>query len=356
MRYEFKSTKNCVLGNEWDKNSEKEILKYAVGALLYTPASHASIAESICRQIDKNIKSITLCLEDSIRDEGLEYAEKNLHDILAKIYSAVFNGSLKLSNVPLIFIRVRNPEHMKNVFNKIKSFSEIITGFVLPKFDLGNVDSYKEAVSSVNCKLNSGKLYVMPIIESSSIINIETRTESLVNIKKSLADISDSVLNIRVGGNDFCNQFGFRRSIHNSIYDIKVISSVLSDIINVFGREYVVSAPVWEYFENAQSFEWLDGLKAEVAFDKLNGFIGKTAIHPSQISAIQEAMAVDYADFEDAKKILNWDSEILGVQKSIFDSRMNEVKVHNRWAEKIIALAEVYGVKRSQEVYKSIAL
>ena len=58
---------------------------------------------------------------------------------------------------------------------------------------------------------------------------------------------SDIILNIRVGGTDFSSKFGLRRSVDSSIYNVRVVSDCLIDIINMFardGQDYVISAPV----------------------------------------------------------------------------------------------------------------
>ena len=117
------------------------------------------------------------------------------------------------------------------------------------------------------------------------------------------------------------------------------------DILNVFSIDYVVSGPVWEYFDDGKSVAWLEGLVRELEMDRINGFIGKTAIHPSQLPYIYDSLKVVRADYEDARQILRWDVEKLGVVKSANGSRMNEVKTHRRWAERIMILGDIYGVK-----------
>ena len=55
------------------------------------------------------------------------------------------------------------------------------------------------------------------------------------------------LLFIRVGGTDFSSKFGLRRSVDSSIYNVRVVSDCLIDIINMFardGQDYVISAPV----------------------------------------------------------------------------------------------------------------
>ena len=129
----------------------------------------------------------------------------------------------------------------------------------------------------------------MPILESKTIADVGDRVNNLLIIKRHLDGIRDYVLNIRVGGNDFCNLYGLRRSETQNIYQIGVIRDTLVDIINIFSSDYIVSGPVWEYFGKDYSEPWAIGLRKEIEMDRLNGFIGKTAIHPSQIPIINES-------------------------------------------------------------------
>ena len=190
---------------------------------------------------------------------------------------------------------------------------------------------------------SSKTFYMMPILESRDIVEYSTRHSVLADIKGKLDSVKDYVLNIRVGGNDFSNEFATRRHYDETIYDILPIAQLLGDILTVFSRDYVVSGPVWEFF-SSDNEEWKRGLINELKLDKLNGFIGKTVIHPKQIGIVNEALKVSLKDYEDAKKILNWDESGLQVGKSFAEERMNEVKTHINWAYKMITLAEIYGV------------
>ena len=157
--------------------------------------------------------------------------------------------------------------------------------------------------------------------------------------------MQEYILNVRVGGNDFSNLYGLRRGANQNIYQIGVIRDILIDIINVFAADYVVSGPVWEYFGTGLSEPWATGLQAELSLDCLNGFIGKTSIHPSQLPLIYESMKVKKSDYEDALSILGWDPSKLGVEKSSDGSRMNEVKCHGKWALRIATLGDIYGIR-----------
>ena len=73
--------------------------------------------------------SIVFCLEDSIKDEALPMAEIELCNTLSKLKESY-------SELPLLFVRVRTPEHMKKIHKMIEGQEDIITGYILPKFDL----------------------------------------------------------------------------------------------------------------------------------------------------------------------------------------------------------------------------
>lgn len=311
------------------------LLPYRVGGLLYTPALNSHIGEKLRNKTIDAISSMALCLEDSIEDNALSQAEYELCNTLSQIEG--FN------DLPLLFIRVRTPQHLKKVHQMLGGLSDLICGYVLPKFDLSNAERYMELLAVFNASRQSD-LHYMPILESSMVANIIHRKENLVQIKGIIDADKEHILNVRVGGNDFCNIFGIRRHENQSIYDIGVIRDILSDIVNVFGADYIVSGPVWEYFGDDPNGSWANGLREEISLDLINGFIGKTAIHPKQLPVIRESMRPQRSDYEDAIRILDWTSDGKAVHKSADGARMNEQKCHMRWAKKIVALAEVYGI------------
>ncbi|MBR2337165.1 MAG: HpcH/HpaI aldolase/citrate lyase family protein [Clostridia bacterium] len=309
---------------------------YRVGALLYIPAVYdLSVVDKIARG---DFKSVAFCLEDSIADDAVEQAEINLKRILTAIKER------KIANLPMIFIRPRSPKHLERVHNAIMGQIDIVSGYVLPKFDMSNANEYKAIFLEIN-KQSQTPLYMMPILESRLIAQKSTRTEELYQIKAVLDSISEYVLNVRVGGNDFCNLFGIRRRVNQTVYDAGVVRDILIDILNVFSLDYVVSGPVWEYYGKDENGDWAKGLKRELELDLLNGFVGKTSIHPEQIPIIYKSLRVDKNDYQDALSILGWHSSRLGVFSSANHSRMNEVKCHRKWAERIFILASIYGIK-----------
>ena len=305
---------------------DKEILQYKVGGLLYMPAFQKNIVQKIAKNKLPRLTSAAFCLEDSIRDESLDEAEKSLQMILRELES--------LENLPLIFVRIRSPRHLEIFHEEIGSRSKILTGYILPKFDMSNAGAYIQLAKEIN-------LPIMPTLESNRVASLLTRRTELLSLKQALDEIKSIVLNIRVGVNDFCNLYGLRRNVNQTIYDLGIVHDVLIDILNVFAKDYVVAGSVWNFYGGKF---WADGLKKEMGMDKANGFIGKTAIHPAQLPIIFDGMKVSKIDLDDANQILNWQSSTHGIIKSADGSRMNEVKCHLNWARRIKILGELYGV------------
>ncbi|EOT23446.1 hypothetical protein C805_03107 [Eubacterium sp. 14-2] len=312
---------------------------YRVGPLLYCPASNETIVSSLTHEKFGRQFSLALCLEDAIRDDRVAEAEETL---IASVKSLDRIRSRQPFFMPKLFIRVRNHTQIKSLLHRLGDSGKLIAGFNIPKFSPENADVYIRTICDINENANQ-TFYMMPILESPSIIDLRNRYRILYELKEKLDSVSRYVLNIRVGGNDLCHQFGFRRHSTESIHKIRPIGSIFSDIVTVFGMDYVISGPVWEYYSGKN---WDSGLKQELNDDQLCGFIGKTVIHPRQIPLVNEAYRVPLKDYNDARSILDWDADSPSlVSGSIVKERMNEYKTHCNWALRTLALAEAYGLK-----------
>jgi len=363
----------------FDKHTPREVLSYALGATLYMPGTRETIASDIISMKNNGLASTVFCLEDSIGDSEVPAAEKNIITQVGKIHLALSHQEIDFADLPLIFIRVRNPDQILRLTEEMGDSAKIITGFIFPKF---TSESYRyfEAIKSLN-EQATGPFYGMPIIESPEIIYRESRLHALMETKQLLDSYQDLVLNVRIGATDFSGLYGIRRGPDVTIYDITVIRDCIADIINIFGRaesDYVVSGPVWEYFLNGgrvlkpqlrkSPFEefhddngcngskvrsqllnkYVDGLIREVILDKENGIIGKTIIHPSHILPVQSLYTVGHEEYLDALSILENSHSHNGVIKSLYTNKMNEVKPHYNWARKILLRAKNYGVFHEQ--------
>lgn len=310
---------------------------YSVGALLYCPANKKDLADAIIHEKFDQPFSLALCLEDTIGDAHVAEAEQILLASIHKIYEQSQEQEFYL---PKIFIRVRNAAQILRLSNAFAASGKIITGFIVPKFSPANAASYIQTIAEVN---HSHRFYMMPIYESADIIDPRSRIDLLYTLKDMLSGIEELVLNIRVGGNDLCHMFGFRRHADESIHRIRPIADIFSDIVTVYGMDYVISGPVWEYYSGEG---WESGLRQELSDDRLCGFTGKTVIHPNQISIINDCYKVSASDLADARAILSWDTDAHSlVSGSATKERMNEFKTHSNWAQRILFLSEYFGIR-----------
>ncbi|BBH22898.1 ATP/GTP-binding protein [Paenibacillus baekrokdamisoli] len=361
---------------DFDNHTEKDMLAHAIGAALYMPATRETIAEDIRTRKHEGLVSIVIDLEDAVGDLQIELAEETLIQQLDRIEYFVHTGELALDHIPLLFIRVRSVEQLKRMISQMEETRSFVTGFVLPKFTEENGWAYFHEIALYNKHkaASASVLYGLPILESASVIYRESRVQSLMSIKKILETYREYVLNVRIGATDFSSLFGLRRSPDSTIYDIAPIRDCLADIINIFGRfdsGYVISGPVWEYFSNRERvlkpqlrltpFEealgktgrdlrtkyitnTLDGLIREVILDKENGIIGKTIIHPTHIKPVQALYAVTHEEYVDAMSIIVNNDGFRGVMKSEYANKMNEIKPHLNWANRILFRSKIYGV------------
>ncbi len=325
-----------------------KIMRHSLGGLMYTPAHNKNVSQFLTENRYSHLRSLALCLEDAIADGTEKEAVLQTGRTFAELDDSVSRGLTDREKLPYIFVRVRRPEQINEVYDAVKG-SSCLTGFIFPKFNENNAQKYLEAISNINQNADN-IIYGMPILESSSVSDARCRISTLSGIKSITDSFREIVFNIRTGGNDFCSSFGVRRGINNSIYSIAAVNSIIGDIVSIFSADYVVSAPVWDYFEgpDKSASVWSDGLRNEIKLDILNGLCGKTAIHPSQLRIIDEEHAVSGEDFADAFGIMNWQDNTLAVKKGIAGNRMNEEKVHRNWAEKILVRAAVYGVNEEE--------
>lgn len=357
---------------ELTAHSSPELQAVALGGTLYTPANRPNLVKDILRQRDLGCVSMVLCLEDSIPDADVASAEDNVVSTLEVL--AEYDEAL-----PLLFVRVRTPEQMLSVGRRAGAATGVLTGFVIPKFDneSGVAAAFLEALHIIQAELgldgnhssNTRRLRVMPILESPSVIHIETRAAALTNIYTLLAANREDILSVRIGATDMSSAFGLRRSRDLTIYDVNVVASVIGDIVNVLGRPdggFVISGPVWEHFANTervlrpqlrvtpfvgpQEIELrqrimtanLDTLIREIELDLANGLLGKTVIHPTHVALVHAMSVVSHEEYLDALAIAGNTNG--GAAASPYGNKMNEMKPHQAWAQRTLLRADAFGV------------
>jgi len=356
---------------DFERDSDRRILAVALGATLYSPGTTTDYAQRVSALVGRGVASAVLCLEDAIRDGDLAAAERN---VVAQITELHRNNA----PVPLLFVRVRNPDQIRVLIKEIGPAATVLSGFVFPKFTARDGRDYLEVLEETRADTGL-PLYGMPVLESPETIYAETRVGELLAVRDLLASYAESILAVRIGATDLCGLFGLRRSNDQTIYDLTVVREAISDILNIFGRsgQIVVAGPVWEYFERGERIfkpllrespfrarddlpnavrvrrqlvrSDLDGLLREVVLDKATGILGKTVIHPSHVRPVHAMLVVTAEEHSDALITLRETDG--GVCSSEYANKMIESRPHARWAAGILRRAEAFGVLRPDRTF-----
>ncbi|MFE4961459.1 HpcH/HpaI aldolase/citrate lyase family protein [Streptomyces sp. NPDC056660] len=352
---------------EFTADSPARLLSAALGATLYSPATRERLADDIVKQAGLGVVSMVLCLEDSIGDEDVVAGEANLVRQFADLAARARAGV----ELPLLFIRVREPEQIPDLVRRLGDSVSLLSGFVFPKFTEERGIPFLEALTGAEAR-SGRRLFGMPVLETPELMYRETRVDALEGIARAVDKYRSKVLALRLGVTDFCSSYGLRRAPDMTAYDVQIIASVIADVVNMLGRAdgtgFTVTGPVWEYFRvpermfkpmlrsspflEEQAVELrdrliehaMDGLLREISLDHANGLLGKTCIHPSHVIPVHALSVVSHEEFSDAQDILRPERGGGGVLRSAYTNKMNEVKPHRAWAERTMLRAEVFGV------------
>jgi citrate lyase beta subunit len=354
---------------EFTARSPGRTLATALGATLYCPATRGSLAADVVKQNRRGVVSMVLCLEDSIGDADVRAAEDNLVRQFEQLAAA---DALPEDEVPLLFIRVREPAQILDLVGRLGPAAALLSGFVLPKFTEERGIPFLEALAKAESAAGR-RLFAMPVLESPELLHLETRAGTLAGIARTVDKYRERVLALRLGVTDFCSAYGLRRTPEMTAYDVQLVASVIGDVVNVLGRAdgtgYTVTGPVWEYFRlqermfkpqlrqsiftgRAEELRTalidhdMDGLLREIELDRANGLLGKTCIHPSHVLPVHALSVVSLEEYSDATDILRPERSGGGVVRSAYTNKMNEVKPHRAWAERTLLRAELFGVAR----------
>ncbi|KES04787.1 ATP/GTP-binding protein [Streptomyces toyocaensis] len=350
---------------EFTPDSPARLLSAALGATLYSPATRPRLADDVVKQGGRGVVSMVLCLEDSINDADVTAGEENLVRQFADL------AGRPGADLPLLFIRVRVPEQIPDLARRLGPAVRLLSGFVLPKFTAERGLPFLEALTTAEAETGH-RLFAMPVLESPELLYRESRVETLEGIFRAVDKYRDRVLALRLGVTDFCSSYGLRRGPDMTAYDIQVVASVISDVVNMLGRAdgtgFTVTGPVWEYFRVQERMfkpllrqspfhevqavalreklieHAMDGLLREISLDRANGLLGKTCIHPSHVLPVHALSVVSHEEFSDARDIVRPERDGGGVLRSSYTNKMNEVKPHRAWAERTLLRAEVFGV------------
>jgi citrate lyase beta subunit len=285
-----------------------------LGATLYIPATKKNLVNIANGEKYPQLRSMVFCTEDAIHHDDLDQALVRIRALLPQLTS---------SSKRLHFIRVRNPEILKKLLDL--PCIERITGFVFPKLDVENVDAYFSLVTGLGFKN-------MPTLETKSVFE----QAKMVHLRDDLRakNYQKDILALRIGGNDLLQHLGLRRVQEITLYETS-LGQVIYQLINTFKPYgFELTAPVFEQLNN----HYL--LQKETLHDISCGLIGKTAIHPQQITEIEDCYRIKHEDLLMAQAILEKNA------KAVFkmNDSMCEIATHKAWANRIMKRHQIYGL------------
>lgn len=294
----------------------------SLGATLYMPATRNDLAQAILYAGDLDLRSVVICLEDSILAHDVPQALVNLAAFLTRLEQIPVDMAR-----PLVFVRPRSAQMLSHILH-LPSI-ERIDGFVIPKATADCLPGYLAILSHDHHML-------MPTLETREVFD----ATEMRRLRDQLLAIQDRILAIRIGGNDLLQTLGARRSLSRTSYDGPLGPVIVNLVATYNPWGFHLSAPVFENYGN------LNLLKEEVDRDLEHGLLSKTAIHPGQIETIQQAYAIDPCELVEAKTILDRDT------RAVFSSRetMCEPATHSVWASLVERRAHYFGTRHSHVV------
>ena len=292
---------------------------YRLGATLYMPATRQDIWQIITLQKLRDINSLVICLEDAVSDCDVPFALANLTQLLATWHDYCQAQNFPSSARPLVFVRPRDAV----MLSELATWQHIgrVDGFVLPKIDMLSLADWRLACQS----LPSAQL-LMPTLETRLIFNPLHNQELAVALTEGF---SQSILALRIGGNDLFACLRLRRPSDVTVYQTPVGMLIYQLLACFVPHGFYLTAPVFEYLDKATLFA--EELRQDVAL----GLVGKTVIHPDQIAAVQQAFCVNDAELAQAQAILAADAKAVFKQ----DNSMLEPATHRAWANNMLLRA-----------------
>jgi citrate lyase beta subunit len=324
------------LAPEQGDGADRKSTAFDLGATLYVPALRNGLAQLVAQRASDGVRSVILCLEDSIADGCDEEAEASLMQALCELEALG-------RPMPHVFVRPRSHSQLVRILERAPAGS--CRGVVIPKFTLERGSEWLSAIQDY-ALLAGGSFWAMPILETRDLVAPSRRSSWLRDCADLLDERQDVVCGVRVGTSDISGHLGLRRDDRTTVYGLAPIAAVLSDAIaELYGHPGVPAlfGGVWEYIPDVgRGLSSMGAFSREVQMDIAHGFKGKSIIHPSQAAVVMACLAVSFADWVDASAVLQGD----GASRSSVAPRMNEAKPHRLWATETLLRARHWGVVR----------
>lgn len=291
----------------------QRISPYSAGSTLYVPSTAWHFMERILEGKYSFLPSVTLCLEDAIREDEVPEGMACIARFL--------EAARGVEGLPFIFVR---PRHCRNLADLLEQGGlELVDGYVLPKFDAASLPAWEDCLRHVPA-------WWLPTLETADAFDPQRMRQLAESLRQS--PCRERILVLRVGGNDLQQLLGVRRSRRHTLYEGPLGTTLAMLATTFLPLGFALSAPAFEILDDA------DLLLRELELDILHGYCGKTAIHPEQMCRIRDAFRVSPEDVRAAQAILS-------SSKAVFrlDNAMCEPATHSRWAQTILERREIFG-------------
>lgn len=289
----------------------------SLGATMYVPILHPAIHKIVAGSKYPNLKSVVLCLEDALRAVDIQEGLRNLAILLDQL------DEPPSSRRRWLFVRPRNLG-MARIICGLRGIDRV-NGLVIPKLRIEQVQDWWQLAESTGLRL-------MPTLECVWVFDPGALHEFVAMLEE---QPRQRIVALRVGGNDLLGTMQLRRIRGDTIYNGPLTWCLAQLMCQLGARGYPLTAPVFDVLDD------LATLAHECIRDAAFGFVGKTAVHPGQIDIIHRCFAVGHDEVALARQTLS------PSDNAIFQAvgMMLEPATHHGWANRILARAEVYGIK-----------
>ena len=287
------------------------------GACLYLPATHPALKHVADGKAKWSVRVATVCMEDALHDSEVETGLSRINAMTASDSAAA----------PRLFLRPRSLEMLRKLVTTLSL--DVWSGFVLPKLTAENASDWLGVCEGSGFAL-------MPILETADVFD-PFRLRDLVAVLEQ-PPTRQQISVVRIGGTDLFAALGTRRPQSGTIYDSLIGPTVRQTACLLFSRGFEVSAPVCERIAPSPDF------LREARMDVEAGFVGKTAVHPSQVLAINRAFQVTSSELDIANRVLAGEAAVFATA-----GLMSESRPHRRWAKRIVLRSQVFGTHTGPE-------
>ena len=158
----------------FDKYTDREMLRYCLGATMYMPGTK-DFLQPILTKTYPGLTSMVMCFEDACREELVPEAEQNVIRLLDALNAELAQGTIRYDEIPLIIFRVRNLAQFRHFSAMLRpEHIHLVTAFNFPKFNVEVGEAYFEHLEALNRQFGE-IIYGMPILESKEMAYLETR-------------------------------------------------------------------------------------------------------------------------------------------------------------------------------------